>query len=49
MNVIRYFNGKKIEKDVLSETVVSSELISSTIARVNKRIVSQKGKNSVNE
>ena len=49
MNIIRYFNGKKIEKDSISETVVTNELISSTIARVNKRLSAQKGKLPINE
>jgi len=38
MKIIRYCNGKKIEKQFLTENVVTNQLIAGTIAQVNKRI-----------
>lgn len=47
MRITRFVNGKKIEKQTLGETVISNDLISGTIAKVNKRIVEHKRKDRI--
>ena len=43
---VKYLNGKKIDKQFFSQTVVSNELISSTIAKVNRRLTNVERKES---